>query len=121
MPARRAVEIHYGPCELFGIIRHRTLRLSGLKEQLTKAGCDVTLQPSADLERVEVIVNGYSVFRCGIRYLQFNNDGEDDPLARGAAHQVLDFLARLELASQVGPCLDDRRLHVFRRVFSLAE
>nr|CAD7438774.1 unnamed protein product [Timema bartmani] len=62
---------------------------------LEKSGYSVELVPSVHLSHVEIEAKGRTVFQCNIRFLEFNGDGEDDPLCRRAVQEVDDLYSRI--------------------------
>nr|CAD7463036.1 unnamed protein product [Timema tahoe] len=70
-------------------------RTTGIDAQLEKSGYSVELVPSVHLSHVEIEAKGRTVFQCNIRFLEFNGDGEDDPLCRRAVQEVDDLYSRI--------------------------
>nr|CAD7594581.1 unnamed protein product [Timema genevievae] len=70
-------------------------RATGIDAQLEKSGYNVELVPSVHLSHVEIEAKGRTVFQCNIQFLEFNGDGEDDPLCRQAVQEVDDLYSRI--------------------------
>jgi len=89
MPQLAEVLIYYGPYQANGVVTHRTYRLEGLQELLTRNGhLIMELVPVEDWNRLWLKVNGEIVFRCDIRDLDFGGDGLLDPLCHKALKAV---------------------------------
>lgn len=88
MPANANVFIKYGPYKAVGVVQHRDSRLRGLQAVLTKYGHKVKFEPIEDWNRVEITVNGETVFTCDIRDLDYGGDGELDQLCLEAKEKV---------------------------------
>lgn len=89
MPQLAEVLIYYGPYLANGVVTHRTHRLEGLQEVLSRNGHLIAeLIPTSDWNSLWLKVNGEIVFRCDIRDLDFGGDGLLDPLCHKALRAV---------------------------------
>ncbi|KAG8551812.1 hypothetical protein GDO81_004282 [Engystomops pustulosus] len=90
MPEKAAVTVRFGPYRNgSGVVEHRVSRLQGLRAVLVSGGHTVFLEEILDLDMVELLVNGETVFQCNIRELDFGGDGKMDPLCEEARQSVL--------------------------------
>jgi len=88
MPQNAIVTVRYGPYRACGIVEHRTSRLEGLQALLASDGHTVELMPISDWNVVELIVNGETVYRCGITEMDYGSDGQLDKLCYEALDAV---------------------------------
>ncbi|XP_038062062.1 UPF0728 protein-like [Patiria miniata] len=88
MPKSALVTVRYGPYRACGIVEHRTSRLEGLQALLSGDGHTVELCPIDDWNKVELIVNGETVYRCDITQMDYGSDGQLDKLCHDALEAV---------------------------------
>ncbi|CAH1369643.1 hypothetical protein MTP99_011058 [Tenebrio molitor] len=83
-----SLKICFGPYEAHGAIRHKTQKLHGILTRLAELGYDVELVPTRRLNTLTVHMRDKLIYRCDLRYLQFNIDLDDDPVAQTLVKSV---------------------------------
>ncbi|KAF2896951.1 hypothetical protein ILUMI_09222 [Ignelater luminosus] len=108
-----SIKLHYGPYIANGVIRHKTQRLHGVIQCLTKLGYAIEIVPSIHMDRLSVEMLGREIYRCNIKNLQFNIECKDDVICKRLVETVQEASSRLyadENFPQYHPVLRGRRV-----------
>ncbi|XP_044750406.1 UPF0728 protein C10orf53 homolog [Coccinella septempunctata] len=93
--------IYYGPYETNGLIKHKADRLHGLLSELSRLSFHIELIPTKHLERLTIEMRNREIFRCNIKYLKYNMDYEDDPMAQKIVAAVQEAHSRIYNESNI--------------------